>query len=232
MIYLSPDVTEPITKTLIGPIPDDVVSTIAYVLSWVFLLSVAPLCVATVQKKASPSPIMWGTWFFSGMVSSVGLLLAGTPLVTWLGKTALSVGPLIVAVVALFCGVKLVATTVDKVCGIIAVLGLIGYCVVYFGENDPIAAAWVSVTAVILIDSAAIIPGWYDAYNSAEPIAEIVTFVIALAAVIAALCILPWPWALLSCTLFIFLGLQMVSMIVVLQLGRVRHQRGLAVPVD
>jgi len=175
---------------------------------------------------------MWGTWFFAGMVSSVGLLLSGQPLVTWLGKTALSLGPLIVAVVALWYGEKLVATTIDKVCGIIAVLGLVGYCIVYFGEHDAVTAAYISVFAVMIIDAVAIIPGWHDAYTSAEPLAEIVTFSIALLAVIAALSILPLPWTFLSAGLFIYLGLEMVSMIVVLYVGRVRHQRGLTVPVD
>jgi len=219
------------------PLSEDVASTVAVVISWVFLLCIIPLLIATRRpfndpRRAHPSPVMWGTWFFSGMVSSVGLLLSGQPLITWLGKTALSLGPLIVAIVAIKCGEKIVATTVDKVCGIIAVLGLIGYCIMYFGEHDAITAAYISVFSVMLIDSVAIVPGWHDAYTSPEPIAEIVTFSIALLAVIAALSILPLPWTFLSAGLFCFLGLQMVSMIVVLYVGRVRHQRGLAVQVD
>lgn len=221
------------TATILGPLPDGVVSAVSTAANWLVLLCVAPLCWATWRypyddpRRAHPSPVTWGIWFLVGMVATVGLALGGAPTSAWTIKLFLSLGPVIVAVVALWRGERLLATRVDRWSLALGGAGLVAYVLAYFGvvgPADPYAAGLVAVGTAIAVDAIGAGPTWAAGWRYGAPMAELVTFALALVSVVAVLCILPWPWTWLSATYLVFLGLQMVSIIAVDAVGRHRAQ--------
>jgi len=219
------------TTTILGPLPDGVINSVSTAANWLVLLCVAPLCFATWRypkddpRRAHPSPVTWGIWFLVGMVATVGLALGGAPTSAWTIKLFLSLGPVIVAVVALCCGERLLATRVDRWSLGLGGIGLVAYVLVYFGAigpADPYAAGLVAAGTAIAVDAIGAWPTWVNGWRDGAPAAEITTFALALISVVAVLCILPWPWTWLSATYLVFLGLQMISIIVVDSVGRRR----------
>jgi len=162
--------------------------------------------------------VAWGTWFLVGMVATVGLALGGAPTSAWTIKLFLSLGPAIVAVVALYRGERLLATRVDRWSLGLGGVGLVVYVLVYFGiigPADPYAAGLVAAGTAIAVDAIGAWPTWMNGWRDGAPTAEVITFTLALASVVAVLCILPWPWTLLSSAYLMFLAVQMVSIIAV-----------------
>src|SRR6478752_10742429 len=148
------------TTTILGPLPDGLISAVSAAANWLVLLCIVPLCWATWRpyddpRRAHPSPVTWGIWFLVGMVATVGLALGGAPTSAWTIKLFLSLGPAIVAVVALYRGEKLLATRVDKWSLALGGIGLVFYVLAYFGAigpADPYAAGLVAVATAIAVD--------------------------------------------------------------------------------
>lgn len=218
------------TTTLLGPLQDGTIMAVSWTANALTLLCVAPLCWATWKAKddpqrAHPSPVTWGIWFLVGMVATVGLALGGAPTSAWTIKLFLSLGPVIVAAVALYRGERLLATAVDRWSLALGGVGLLAYVLVYFGvigPADPYMAGLVAVGTAILVDAIGAGPTWANGWRDGAPLAEVVTFTLALVSVVAVLCILPWPWTWLSATYLVFLALQMASIIAVDVAGRRR----------
>jgi hypothetical protein len=145
-----------VTTTILGPLPDGVVSAVSTAANWLVLLCIAPLVYATARypyddpRRAHPSPVTWGTWFPVGLVATIGLALGGAPTSAWTIKLFLSLGPGILAVVALYCGERLLATRVDRWSLALGGIGLLLYVLVYFGFiGSP--AVFYSVLALAFI---------------------------------------------------------------------------------
>lgn len=227
------------TVTLLGPLPDGVVGAVSWLANALTLLCIVPLCWATWRhnysdpKRAHPKPVTWGVWFVVGSVATVGMALGGAPASAWLLKLCLSLGPAVVAAVALYKGERLIVTRVDRWSLWLCALGIVVYVPLYFGwigPADPVAAGLVVVGMAILVDVIAAGPTYHEAWRSPEPVAEIVTFGLALVSVLAVLCILPTPWTWLGSTYLVFLAFQMGSIIAVLWLGRRRVPRAAVQP--
>lgn len=221
------------TPTLLGPLPDDLRETVSTVTSWVFLLCIIPTIWPLRHRMADPrrthpKPVTWGTWFIVGSMATIGQALGGVPVEAWIAKAFLSLGPLIIAVAALIRHEPLIVDAVDRWSLWLCVAGTAVYVPLYFGwfgPAEPVAAGLVVVGVAILVDSIAAVPTWHSALHRRAPIGEIVTFALALVAVLAVLCILPWPWTWLGSALLCFLALQMVSIIGTLAFGRSRVRR-------
>jgi len=213
-----------VTTTLLGPLPDGVIATVSWTANVLTLLCVAPLCWATWRydyddpRRAHPRPVTWGIWFLVGMIATVGLALGGAPTSAWTIKLFLSLGPVIVAAVALYRGERLLVTRVDRWSLGLGLLGVAIYIPVYFGwvgPADAYAAGLVAAAAAILVDIIGAGPTWEAGWRYGAPLPEIVTFALAWVSVSAVLCILPWPWTLLSSAYLWFLWAQMLSIIAV-----------------
>jgi len=220
-----------VTTTLLGPLPDGVITWVSWVANVLTLVCIVPLCWATWRyehddpRRAHPKPAMWGVWFIVGSVATVGTALGGAPAAAWLLKGFLSLGPAIVAVVALARGERLIVTRIDRWSLWLCVAGIVVYVPLFFGwigPAEPVAAGLVVVGMAILVDIIAASGTYHDAWRSPEPMAEIVTFGLALVSVLAVLCILPMPWTWLGSVYLAFLALQMTSIIAVLWAGRRR----------
>jgi hypothetical protein len=225
------------TPTLLGPLDDATIAAVSWTANILTLLCVAPLCWATWRydyddpRRAHPRPVTWAVWFLVGMVATVGLALGGAPTSAWTIKLFLSLGPIIVAVVALYRGESWLVTAIDRWSLILGGVGVLLYIPVYFGwwaPADAYAAGLVAAGTAILVDAIGAGPTWEQGWRHGAPLAEIVTFGLAFLSVCAVLCILPWPWTLLSCAYLIFLAAQMVSIIVVDALGSHRHPQDTA----
>ena len=219
------------TTTLLGPLPDGVISAVSWTANILTLLCVAPLCWSTLRydfddpRRAHPRPVTWGIWFLVGMIATVGLALGGAPTSAWTIKLFLSLGPVIVAAVALYRGEKLLVTRVDRWSLGLGLLGVLVYIPIYFGwigPADAYAAGLVAAGTAILVDAIGAGPTWEAGWRDGAPMPEIVTFALALVSVCAVLCILPWPWTLLSSAYLVFLAVQMVSIIAVDVWGNAR----------
>jgi hypothetical protein len=224
-----------VTTTLLGPLPDATRAAVSQATSWVFLLCIVPLLWSTVRypyqhdKRAHPKPVMWATWFLVGSMATIGQALGGAPIESWRAKLFLSAGPAIVAIVALLWHEPLVITWVDRWSLWLCVAGVAVYVPLFFGwigPADPVAAGVVVVVVAMVVDLTASAGQIYSVVREREPVTQIVTFGLALAAVLAVLCILPWPWTFLSAAIFVFLAVQQVCIIAALAVGRARHPRG------
>lgn len=230
------------TTTLLGPLPDGTISAVSWTANILTLLCVAPICWATWRydhddpRRAHPKPVTWGIWFLVGIVATVGLALGGAPTSAWSIKLFLSLGPVIVFAIALWRGEQLIVTRADRWSLILGGIGVVVYVVVYFGwlatylpsyfwwmgAGDPYTAGLVAAATAIVVDTIGAVPTWVNGWEHGAPTAEVVTFALALVSVLAVLCILPWPWTLLSAAYLVFLALQMASIIAVDYRGR-RH---------
>lgn len=227
------------TTTLLGPLDNTTIGVVSWVANILTLICIVPLCWSTIRydiddpRRAHPKPAMWGVWFVVGSVATVGTALGGAPAAAWLLKGFLSLGPAIVAVVALYRGEKLIVTKIDRWSLWLCAAGIIVYIPLFFGwigPAEPVTAGLVVVGMAILVDIIAASGTYHDAWQSPEPISEIVTFGLALLSVLAVLCILPWPWTWLGSTYLVFLAFQMASIIAVLWAGRRRSHRPLPAP--
>jgi len=221
------------TVTLLGPLSDATIVAVLWVTSWLFLLCIAPLLWSTIRyrydeapKRAHPKPVMWATWFLIGSMATIGQALGGAPLQAWWAKGVLSLGPAIVAVVAVLRHEPLVITRVDRWTLWLCAVGIVIYIPLYFGligPADPVAAGVVVVVTAMLVDAIASAGMLYSAVHSREPLTQIVTFALALCGVLTILAILPVPWTFLSAGLLIFLGVQQVLIITAFAYGRARN---------
>lgn len=220
------------TTTLLGPLSDATIATVLTITSWTFLLCIAPLLwslhypMQPTPPRAHPRPVMWATWFLIGSMATIGQALGGAPPQSWVSKAALSTGPIIVAAVALWRGEPLVITRVDRWVLWLCAAGVAIYVPLFFGwigPADPVAAGVVVVVTAMVVDAIASVGTIYAAVREREPVTQIITFALALAAVLIVLCILPWPWTFLSAAIFVFLAVQQVCIIAALAIGRARH---------
>lgn len=222
------------------PVSEGTANLIGTTASIATLLCIIPMCVAMFrpyedEKRAHPSPITWGLWFFVGMVATTGMALGGAPFSAWILKLGLSLGPIIVAVIAWLRDEPLIANTVDWWSFAIGTAGLIVYILLYagvVGPSDPYAAGVAAVIAAILVDIVAAWPTWYSAVHRSAPMSEIITFAIAWVSVSAVLLILPLPWEFLTWAVLTFLWFQMLSIIGTLWWGRIRHPYGNQLEVE
>lgn len=210
--------------TILGMVPATVVDVVSWLASAVTLLCVAPLCVLTWQRKAHPSPVTWAIWAAVGIVATAAMALGGAPWSAWLLKGALSLGPVAVAVVASVRGGSWQADRIDRVCLYAGALGTVVYAVVLIGGTEAASAGLIAVGMAMLVDAIGAGPTWARGWR--EPRGELIlTYALALGSVLAVLCILPWPWTLLSAAYLCFLAVQMISIIAVLYAGRRRDAR-------
>jgi hypothetical protein len=222
-----------VTETLLGPLPDTVITALSWATSWLFLLCIAPLLWSLHYpyrhpKRAHAKPVMWGTWFIVGSMATVGQALGGAPPQSWWAKGALSLGPIIVAVVAVLRHEPLVITRVDRWSLWMCLLGIVIYIPLYFGwlgSPVPYRAGEFVVVVAMLVDTVAAAGMLYGAWRGREPVTQIVTFALALGGVLTVLCILPVPWTFLSAGTLCFLAAQQVLIIGALAGGRARHPR-------
>jgi hypothetical protein len=222
------------TVTLLGPLSDATIAVVSTITSWVFLLCIIPILLSLRHPyypsppRAHPKPVMWATWFLVGGMATFGQMFGGAPPQAWVAKAALSAGPIIVAAVALWRGEPLVITVVDRWVLVLCAIGVVIYVPLFFGwigPADPYAAGVVVVVTAMVVDAIASAGTIYSAIHEREPVSQIITFGLALAAVLGVLCILPVPWDWLSAAIFVFLAVQQVLIIVALVLGRVHNPR-------
>lgn len=213
--------------TLIGPLPAAVLDTIGTIASIGTLLAVGPLVYLTARGRACPRPLTWLAWFAVGMVATVGMALGGAPFSAWITKLGLSLGPLVVAVVARAKGIPWAADRTDRISMALSGAGFVAYVLIYFGvlgPADPLAAGLVAVFAAMAVDAVCAMPTWRHAWS--HPYDELVlTYALAAACVFAVLLTLPTPWTWLGSSYLVFLELQMWSIIAVLVIGRARVRR-------
>jgi hypothetical protein len=219
-----------VTTTLLGPLPDTVVTALSWATSWLFLLCLAPLLWSLHWpyqdgRRAHVKPVMWFTWFVVGSMATFGQAFGGAPPQAWWAKGALSAGPLLVAVVAVLRHEPLIITWVDKWTLWMCAAGILIYVPLYFGFSHSDAGVFVVVVAM-LVDTVAAAGMLYGSWRGREPVTQIVTFSLALAGVLTVLCILPVPWTFLSAGTLCFLAVQQVLIIGALAGGRARHPRG------
>lgn len=200
--------------TLLGPLPPGIVTAVTWLAFAVTLGCVIPLCVLTWRRQADPSAITWGIWAAVGIVATIAMARGGAPPAAWLQKGALSLGPVAVAVVALWRLPRVRPDRLDRWCLALGVAGTIAYA--FTGEG------LVAVAAAMIIDAIGAGPTWRRAWRN--PHGELITtYALALGSVLVTLAIITTPWTLLSAAYLGFLALQMASIIVVLALGRRRH---------
>jgi hypothetical protein len=215
------------TTTLLGPLAPTTINAVGLLASIGTLLAVGPLVYLTARGRACPRPLTWLTWFAVGMVATVGMALGGAPFSAWITKLGLSLGPLVVAVVARAKGVPWAADRTDRISMALSGAGFAAYVLIYFGvlgPADPLAAGLVAVFTAMAVDAVCAVPTWRHAWS--HPHDELVlTYAIAAACVFAVLLTLPTPWTWLGSSYLVFLELQMWSIIAVLTLGRARVRR-------
>jgi len=219
------------TVTLLGALPNPLIETIATVCRWVFLLCIVPIIWPLRHplghpQRTHPEPVTWLTWFLVGSMATIGQALGGAPYDAWAGKLFLSLGPLVVGVLALLRREPLVANTVDRWSLALCAAGVAAYVPLTFGwigPADPVLGGLVVINVAIVVDTIAAVPTCYSALHRHAPVGEIVTFGVALAATLTTMAILPVPWTWLSNALFVVLAAQMVAIIVSLSLGRARN---------
>lgn len=216
------------TPTLLGDIPASVADAVGLASSIATLLCVAPLVYLTWIRHPDgrPSPVTWSTWFAVDLVATLGMALGGAPFSAWVLQLGLSLGPLVVAAVALHRGVAWRATKLDRWSLGLAAVGLTVYVLVYFGAigpADPVTAGIVAVVVAMLVDAIGAGPTWYQAWT--DPREPAITYVVAWFAVAAVLLTLPLPWTFLSAAYLVFLAVQMLSIIAALRAGRGRARR-------
>lgn len=212
--------------TLLGPISPTEADTVGILSSIVTLLCVGPLVWLTWRRRAEPRPGTWAVWFFVGLVGTIGMATGGAPFSSWILKLGLSLGPAVVAAVALYRGVPWRATLVDRWSMATAAGGLLVYAAVYFGSGGPdagLVAGTIAVAVAMFVDFVGAIPTWYQAWR--EPSEPIITYAVAWCAVVAVLLTLPLPWTFLSAGYLVFLALQMASIIFALVWGRRRARQ-------
>jgi len=219
------------TVTLLGPLDDGVIETVATVCRWIFLLCIIPTIWPLRHRmndprRTHPKPGMWLVWFIVGSMATIGQAFGGAPFDAWAAKAFLTLGPLIIAVLALLRHEPLVMNAVDRRSLVLCAAGIAAYIPLYFGwfgPADPLAAGLVVVGLAMLVDGIAAVPTWYDTVRRHVPVGEIVTFALAFVAVLATLAILPWPWTWLGSMLLVFLAAQQVTLIATMVIGRVRN---------
>jgi len=219
------------TATLLGVLPNDLIETIATVCRWVFLLCIIPIIWPLRHplghpKRTHPEPVTWLTWFLVGSMATIGQALGGSPYDAWAGKLFLSIGPLVVGVLALLRHEPLVANRVDRWSLALCAAGVIAYIPLTFGwigPADPVLGGLVVINVAIVVDTIAAVPTCHSALTRRAPVGEIVTFAIALAATLTTMAILPVPWTWLSNALFVVLAMQMIAIIASLVVGRSRN---------
>jgi hypothetical protein len=221
-------------NTLIGPISESTASAIGVIAPIISLLCIIPMCVALFKPydaagRSHPPPVTWGLWFFVGLVATVGIALGGAPFASWGYKLGLSLGPIIVALLAVWRKEPVIATRIDRLTFYIGTGGLLLYIVIYTATSDPVAAGWISVIAAMVVDTIAAWPTWHSAMNRHAPMAEVITFAIAWVTTTVVLLTLPVPWTFLSAGIFVFLWFQMLSIIITLLIGRKRITEDTAV---
>lgn len=218
------------TVTLLGPLPDGVIETVATVCRWVFLLCIIPIIWPLRYplghpKRTNPEPVTWGTWFLVGSMATIGQALGGAPVDAWLAKLFLSIGPLIVAVLAVARHEPWVANRVDRWSLALCAVGVIIYVPLTFGwvgPADPVTAGLIVINVAIVVDTIAAVPTCHSALRRHAPTGEVVTFACALTAVLVTLAILPTPWTWLGNALLCVIALQQVAIIATLVIGRRR----------
>jgi len=214
-------------RTIIGPVDPVTAAWVAVIATAVTMLCVAPLCIATWRHQAHPPVVTWAIWAPIGLSAALGSYLGGAPITTWLIKLGLSVGPIAVVIVGLLRGEPFIASRLDRWCVAFGGAGIVAYVLVYFGAigpADPVAAGLIVVGVAILVDCIGAGPTWRKAWRERGTLAEVATFALALASVVAGLATLPLPWTLLSSSNLLFLAAQMASIIAVLLAGRARKR--------
>jgi hypothetical protein len=220
------------TPTLLGPLSDGLRDVVSVATSWIFLLCIIPTVWPLRHRfddprRTHPKPGMWGTWFIVGSMATFGQAFGGAPPEAWVAKAALSAGPLIIAVWALLRHEPLIISAVDRWSLILCGVGILIYIPLFFGwigPAEPEAAGLVVVLVAIVVDTIASVPFILQALGRAAPVGEVVTFGIALGAVLAVLVILPWPPTWLGHLLLCFLAVQQIFIIWSLQTGRDVHR--------
>jgi hypothetical protein len=208
-------------NTILGTVPAGVIDVVSWLASAITLLCVVPLCVATLRRKARPSPVTWTIWAAVGLVATFAMALGGAPWSAWLLKGALSLGPIAVAGCALGAGIPMVADRFDRWSYVLGSLGAGVYAYLLVEGITAATAGLVAVGAAMAVDAIGAVPTWRRAWK--HPHDELIlTYALALASVVAVLCILPVPWTWLSSAYLCFLAVQMVSIIGVLWAGRRR----------
>jgi hypothetical protein len=213
------------TTTLLGPLPTSVTDAVAHYAAWLSLLCIAPLAVQTIRGRAHPPAVTWGVWAPVGLVASFALAFSGQPFGTWYLKLFLSLGPLIMFIVAAIWAGNWRTDRFDWAAIAIAVGGTSIY-IGAFNADDP-RAPYVAVVMAMLVDTAGIWPTWRRAWRNPRDgfTAQVATFGLAAVSVIAVLLTLPWPWTFLSAGLLLFLLAQMISIIAVFTAGQIRERR-------
>jgi hypothetical protein len=207
--------------TILGMVPAGVIDVVSWLASAVTLLCVLPLCILTWQGKAHPRPVTWAIWAAVGIVATLAMAVGGAPWSAWLLKGALSLGPVAVALIAAYKGEGVVADRVDRWCLVVGSVGTFAYGLLLTQGADAAEAGLLAVGTAMLVDAIGAVPTWLNAWR--HPHDELITtYALALASVVAVLCILPVPWTWLSSAYLCFLAVQMASIIGVLWVGRRR----------
>lgn len=224
------------TPTLLGPLDNDLIETVATACRWIFLLCIIPIIWPLRYplghpQRTHPKPMTWGVWFLVGSMATIGQAFGGAPPDAWLAKLFLSIGPAVVAVLALLRHEPIVADVVDRWSLALCALGVAVYIPLTFGwigPADPVLGGLVVINVAIIVDTIAAVPTCHSALHRHAPVGEIVTFGFALAATLVTMAILPVPWTWLSNALFVVLALQMIAIIASLVIGRARTPQAVA----
>jgi hypothetical protein len=226
------------TPTLLGPLPDGLIETVATVCRWAFLLCIIPIIWPLRHpmghpKRTHPQPVTWLTWFLVGSMATIGQAFGGAAPDAWLGKLFLSIGPLIVGVLALARREPVAVNAVDRWSLALCAVGVALYVPLTFGwigPADPVTAGLIVINVAIVVDTIAAVPTCRSTVQRYVPAGEIVTFAIVLPATLVTLAILPVPWTWLSNALFCVLALQMIAILTTMVIGRRRHAPGTVEP--
>jgi hypothetical protein len=221
------------TTTLLGSLPNNLIDVVATVARWTFLLCIIPTIWPLRHplghpKRTHPKAMTWGTWFLVGSMATFGQAFGGAPPDAWLAKLFLSIGPLIVAVLAFVRHEPLVADAIDRWSLVLCAIGVIVYVPLFFGwlgPADPVLAGLIVINLAIVVDTIAAVPTCHSALQRRAPNGEIVTFVLALVATLATISILPLPWTWLGNALLCVLALQQIAIITTMVMGRMHSEK-------